>query len=279
MICSIVVLYEPEKGVLNNILSYYDSVDFSYILDNSRQSNLEEIKKVLKNKEAHYKYKHFAENVGLCRALNYGINQAGKLGCKWVLLMDSDSSFMTDIIKEFKTFLEANKSDTIAVLSPVHFFDRSKQSSYNGTKSMKWAMTSGCLYNVDVFLKLKGFKEELYVDGLDMDYCYKARENGYSIIQVGNAVLKHNPAQTKEIRFNDSVLFRYGYASPWRYYMQARSLVWTFLRYHHIHDAIIYTYKFVKVITLFDNKCCYISEMLRGSKDGFKLWIKQRSLQ
>ena len=279
MICSIVVLYEPEKVDLNNILSYYDSVDFSFIIDNSKESNLKEIEKVLKNKKAHYEYKHFANNLGLCRALNYGIYHASKLGYKWVLLMDSDSSFITDIIKEFKTFLASNKSDTIAVLSPVHLFDRSKHSPYKGTKRMKWAMTSGCLYNVDVFLKLKGFKEELYVDGLDMDYCYKARENGYNIIQVGQALLKHNPAVTKELKINNYVFFRYGYASPWRYYMQARSLVWTILRYRHIYDAIIYVYKFIKVIILFDNKCCYINEILRGSKDGIKLWKKQRSLQ
>lgn len=40
-------------------------------------------------------------------------------------------------------------------------------------KDVSWAMISGRFYNTTIFWKFLGFKEELFVDGLDLDYCYK----------------------------------------------------------------------------------------------------------
>ena len=78
-------------------------------------------------------------------------------------------------------------------------------------------MTSGWLINIEIFEKQNGFFEELFVDGLDMDYCFKSHENGYLVIECGKAVINHHPAETR-----NCLGFKYGIASPYRYYMQAK---------------------------------------------------------
>jgi len=275
MICSIVVLYEPKLEELNNILNYYNLVDYSLILDNSKQNHQRKIEDLLKDKEQHYIYKHFPENIGLCKALNYGMKNTQQFKCEWVLLMDADSSFITNIVEIYKKKI-IDIDDKIAILAPVHIHDRSFATKYNGEKSVKWAMTSGCLYNVEIFMEIGGFMEELFIDGLDIDFCYKVREAGYKVIECGEALLQHYPAETKEFKILGKIIFKYGVSSTWRYRTQARSLVWLTLKYHQFPDVIRYLWRWFKVIFLFDKKRQYFKEMLIGSKEGFELWRKQR---
>ena len=175
--CSIVVLYEPNNKEIENILDYYDSVDKAYILDNSVESRETIVNDVLSKGSEHVKgrseYIHFHKNIGLCKALNHGMKLAADEGFEWVLIMDADSTFKTNIVNVYKDFIRENDCSQIGVLAPVHLHDRSMESKFEGQRDVSWAMTSGCFYNINIFKKANGFKEELFVDGLDIDYCYK----------------------------------------------------------------------------------------------------------
>ena len=127
-------------------------------------------------------------------------------------------------------------------------------------------MTSGCLFNCEIFKKQNGFMEELFVDGLDMDYCFKSHEKGYRIIECGEAVINHHPAETKSF-----LGFKYGIASPNRYYMQARALIWCWKRYKKPRMFGFYLYKWFKVLFLFPNKKMYVRKMIEGTKEANKL--------
>lgn len=273
MKCAISVLYNPIDNELNNILSYAQYVDLVIIIDNSNDNHKEEIQKLLNTNKINcvLEYHHYPENIGLCKALNKGMNSATEKGYEWAFLMDSDSSLTNNIIQIYDDYLKNNKDETIAVLSPVHIFDRSKNHKYDGTKIKKWAMTSGCYYNIDIFNKLNGFKEELFVDGLDMDYGYKATRAGYKTVEIGNAVLQHNPGETHSLKLFSKEIFKYGYASPWRYYLQAKSLIWVINKYKAYEQMGTYIYKWCKVLFLFDNKNEYITNLKKGTKEGYAL--------
>lgn len=270
MIGSIVVLYEPKSEEYIHICDYYAYVDVVYIIDNSKKDNRDAVKKTVIEKcgsigKLHYF--HFPENIGLCKALNYGVRCSKKDGCDWALLMDADSSFISNVVNVYTEELK-RIDGTVAVLAPVHIHDRSKAARYDGKKELKWAMTSGCMYNISIFEKLGGFKEELFVDGLDIDYCYKAREAGYKIVECGNALLRHHPATTRELKIFGKTILKYGVASPSRYRMQARSLIWLIRKYKNPSDIVFYLWKWLKVLLLFDNKEEYIREMWQGSREG-----------
>lgn len=266
MIGSIVVLYNPTEKEIKNINEYISVVDYAVIVDNSECDNKELILNILKSFEK-ITYISEGKNLGLCKGFNIGVNILKQKGCNWALLFDADSKVVTDVVAVYKKAIEDNKDNNVAVFSPVHLFDRSNNKEYTGYKNVDWSMTSGWLVNIEIFQKQGGFFEELFVDGLDMDYCFKSRENGYKIIECGNACLQHNPAKTKKILF-----FKYGIASPFRYYMQARQLIWCWKRYKVNKIIFIYLYKWFKVLFLFPNKIKYFKEMLRGTKEGMNLW-------
>ena len=222
MIAGIVVLYEPDMERLYRISGYCDKVDHLFIIDNSKEDNFDNANNAFHKDIQRYDnsriskeitYYHCQKNIGLCAALNFGMNAVREFGCDWSLLMDDDSTFGTNVVKAYTDLL--NSSD-IAVLAPVHLHDRSRAKTYDGIKEIKWAMTSGCLYNNEIFNKLGGFMEDLFVDGLDIDYCYRAIEKGYRVVECGKASIIHHPGETRDFKVLGKIIFKYGYASPWR---------------------------------------------------------------
>ena len=276
MNAAMVVLYEPNDKDIENIGQYCERVDLMIVLDNSSEDNYYKVNKVISIDNNRTIYKHFKKNVGLCAALNIGMNIASEKGCEWALIMDDDSSFLTDIIQVYSSYIENNDTENVVVLSPVHIYDRSRAKGYPGIKKIKWAMTSGCYYNIKHFHELGGFFEDLFVECLDLDYCYKALEKGYATIECGEALLKHHPAETKILKILGIEIMKYGYASPWRYYMQARSLTWLIFRYRHIGDLIRLIWKIAKVILFFENKNEYLKQIRKGQKDGWRIYYNNR---
>lgn len=265
MIGAVVVLYNPTKEEIENINTYINQVSFMVIMDNSDNDNSLLVQKLLFN-YPHYKYYSQQKNLGLCNALNIGVQILKEQGCDWALLFDADSKLGSDVLAVYKEAIRKFGKEPIALFSPVHMFDRSKNHPYKGYKELDWTMTSGCLFDIEIFIKQNGFFDELFVDGLDMDYCFKSNENGYKVIECGAAVIKHNPAETKSL-FG----FKYGVASPFRYYMQARQLIWCWKRYKRNKVFEIYLYKWFKVVFIFPNKREYIQEMMKGTRDGLEL--------
>lgn len=270
MIGSVVVLYNPTEDEIKNINSYIPNVDRAVIVDNSAQNN-EKIVELLINDKSKIQYFSKQENMGLCKALNIGIKLLEESGCDWALLFDADSKLGSDIVTEYKKAIEDYKGKQVALFTPVHVFDRSNAVPYSGYKNVDWSMTSGWLINIEIFEKQNGFFEELFVDGLDMDYCFKSHENGYLLIECGKAVINHHPAETR-----NCLGFKYGIASPYRYYMQARQLIWCWKRYKKTRIFFVYLYKWAKVLLLFDHKIDYIKSMAKGTSDGVLLLRKEK---
>lgn len=273
---AVVVLFHPVLEEITRIRTYVFAVAHTVIMDNSLQNNAEFIARIIDCQDK-YTYISHPENVGLCKALNEGVERLMEIGCKWACVFDADSSFSTDIFNVYREAMKEYDVGRVAVFAPVHTYDRKQRQTYDGYREKNWAMTSGCAININIFVKLDGFFEALFVDGLDMDYCYRAKEKGYLIIECGGAIVEHCPAKTKKITLFGRP-FLYGYDAPERYFMQARGLIWMIYRYKSVWSMLMYLYKWLKVIFLFPDKKAYIKAMVNGSKAGKKIYITYRGL-
>ena len=94
---------------------------------------------------------------------------------------------------------------------------------------------------------------------------------GYRVVELADAQINHLPGETRSLSFA-GIEIKYGVASPWRYYMQARAIVWLILEYHSIKELARYGMKWGKVLFLFKDKKEYIKQMVCGTKDGINLW-------
>ena len=246
-ISSVTILYNFDKDVINNIKTYENFVDEVILIDNSDEKKYYE--KYRKDIEK-YTYISMNGNVGIAKALNEGVNYSKEKGYEWVLTMDQDSKFHSDIISKYLKILNYFNTNDIAVLAPNYFFDRKKTKEYKGYKELSYTMQSGNLINIEIYEKIGKFKEDFFIDGVDYEYCIRANRNKYKVIECGEAILYHNPGITKKTFFG----FKYGYCNSLRIYYQVRNLLWIFSKYKNIKMIAIIIYKFFKILLLFDNK-------------------------
>lgn len=259
-IAAIVVAYNIEKNILlENINSYYNYVDKIVIIDNSdRKNNLQECES-----EEKITYICLGGNFGIAKALNKGIEYAIDNDFNYVLTMDQDSKFNNNIIDEYRKF----EKDNVIIYSPNYYIERKKNKKYKeNTKELYWTMTSGNILNLELYKKVGPFREDFFIDGVDYEYCLRARKLGYKILQCNNAILFHNPGVTK-IKKILSIEYKYGYMSPTRMYYQVRNLSYIAKEYKSLKAYGIIWIKFLKILLLFDNKKEFFISFNKGIKD------------
>lgn len=267
-IVCIVALYHPDLKELHEISKYIEYTDDALLLDDSESSNQQLISECLGAFANKCRYIWNEGNIGLCASVNRGITYALEEDADWILLMDQDSAFETNILLAFQNYIEMHEIGNICALVPQYDYDRHKRQPYQGAKAIKWANMSGTLLNARLLENIGKFDEKLFIDGLDVEWCTRARKKGYEVIEVGEAVLYHHPAFTKEVSVGNKVLFRYGWDKPVRYYYQFRSCWYIIKKYHDFESAKWLLIKLCKVLLLFEHKKEYLKMFIKGIMDA-----------
>lgn len=234
MIAAVIILYNPDQNVLNNISSYIDDVDILYAVDNSDRERSFIVKSLLENPKIQYINNN--GNQGIAHALNIGAYKAIDMNYTWLLTMDQDSSFEQTMLTQYFTCWNSylNKDDT-AIFSPVHsVLDYLISSTVECETVNKFhVMTSGNIINLNIFKDLKGFNEVLFIDEVDREYCLRSKLAGYSIIEFSNISLKHNLGEPISI-IRQGQTIQLSTHTPKRFYYIARNLLYVWKTYHHL---------------------------------------------
>ena len=174
-------------------------------------------------------------------------------GFEWVLTMDQDSVFYNKIINIYSCYIENHDVDRVAIISPQYKTERNRLKKTVGYDEIYWGMQSADLINLNIIKKIGFFKEDFFIDCIDYEYCLRARKNQFKLIRCNEAILIHNPAQTKKITFL-GLNIKYGYTNPLRIYYQVRNALYMFKVYKNPRSIGIVLIKLGKIILLFDNK-------------------------
>lgn len=258
-IAAIIVLFNPNQKVYENIKKYIGLVGQIVLVDNSSYNN-KDIFKGIKN----CKYIPLFDNKGIAYALNKGIKDSTEA---YVLTMDQDSSVSPSLIENYINFLNINDSRDIGALTCQYNTDRNPRHAKKGFETIELSMQSGSLFKRNVFNKIGYFNEDLFLDVVDYEFFIRMKKAGIKLIRVNSAVLTHHPATTRELKMG-RFKFKYGVASPVRYYYQARNLLWTAKKYHSKKLYIILMIKWLKILLLFNNKSKYFDLYYQGILDS-----------
>jgi len=211
----VVVLYNPDEKVIQNIKTYRDVVDTLFVIDNSDTANKDLGAELTNTPKVNYiKMPH---NMGIAAALNIACKKAIDNGFKWILTMDQDSSASTGMVEKLLAY---TTDDNIAIISPYHANRYSPLPDTDEKFSeLISAMTSGNLLNLDLYRTIGPFAESLFIDFVDHDYCLCARRLGYKIIQVNDAILEHNLGNLRQHRFFMTSLYSTNHPPIRKYYI------------------------------------------------------------
>lgn len=269
MFAAVVVLYNPNDSILENISSYKDSVSLIYIIDNSDFSNENIFSNLsFKNK---LKYVFNYGNKGIAKALNIGCHLAIKDGMQWALTMDQDSKFL-NLSGEIISFVLKSDSN-VALYYPSYIIEGQVYDKYIKENNQPIVvMTSGNFLNLVVYEKIDGFEDKLFIDYVDVDYCLKLKKYGYKIANLPGATLEHELGQSIHKSFFSLKAIVTNHSSLRRYYI-TRNRLYVRKKYRNISAVFYQTEKrifindILKIILFEEHKFSKFKSIIRGYLD------------
>lgn len=219
------------------------------------------------------------ENLGIARALNQICQQAAGLGYEWVLTLDQDSVMEEAMLSEFTLY--THKED-VGIICP-RIEDRNMGRQYarsdKGTEYIDHCITAGNLVRLSAWKAIGGFSEDLFIDGVDFDFCMKMREGGYQILRTNNVCL------IQEMGHGKSITLPFGHQisilnhSPQRLYYIARNYLYIGCRHHQFTHWALEVAKRMLIVLIFEqDKWQKLSAMLTGIRHYHKGLLGKRTL-
>jgi len=270
-VAAIVVLYNPEPDVLKNVNSYIDQVDKLFVVDNSDIAN-DTLGEKIRNL-SRSEYISNQTNVGIAAALNIGVNKAIDEGFEYLLTMDQDSEAPPSMISNLmECFAVDNK---IAIVSPILYHPKGRKVTYTIDKPFEQVITvwtSGNLIKLNIIKSIGGFKEELFIDYVDHEFCLRLNQMGFKVYVCNNTILKHNLGKIEEV----NLIFRKVYPtnhSAIRLYYRARNRFYVKQTYKDVspeffkQDNKDFWKSFLKVILFEKNKLKKVKCFVKGYLD------------
>lgn len=280
-VSAIIVTYNPEEELLRRQnTSLASQVDSIVYVDNGSE-NVEMVKEIageqplIENKK----------NLGLAVAQNQGIEFARQQNADFVLLFDQDSvppAGFVDVL--MRCYSEQRKINKVALVGPAirnlirDSHENDKGVVFKGISIRKvvvgeatevsYCIASGSLISMTAIEEVGGLCEEMFIDGLDVEWCLRARNKGYKIYQTKNTYLDHS--------LGDGTKRRIMSHSPNREYFIMRNSILMARKSnipmgYRIRKAFISLGRLAQ--SLSSAKTDYIKADFKGIIDGIKLKI------
>ncbi|MBF5038123.1 glycosyltransferase family 2 protein [Methylophilus sp. 13] len=236
--CSIVVTFNPNIDLLMeqfDILSSHS--DLIVFVDNG-SDNISKIQ--LNEFFSTAKIISLKENLGIGYAQNIGLICAIESGFSRAILFDQDS---IPTVEMFSRLLNALTENVIAS-GPSYEDPRSGISSFFIIQKKlfpnRWfpekshqaeqlvdtafLIASGTTINLNLLKKCGGMKSDYFIDHVDTEWCFRARNAGYRTIGIPNAKMKHSLGdEVKKVWFFG--WRQVSYHSPLRDYYMFRNTI------------------------------------------------------
>lgn len=277
-ITAIVTAYHPDdrlRGVVNSALTSCASV---IVVDNTPHpaaGEAEQTSPLRGSRDPRVKVLGSGRNLGLAAALNLGLAalpaEAGA-----VLFLDQDSVIPDGLIDG----LAADLGDTsIGVVGPSPV-DAATGTVYetlagrhNRLDDRDMVITSGMLLRRSCLERVPGFREDFFVDYVDLDFCLRLRRAGVRIVRDLGLELPHSIGDVRVHTFLGRSA-RVGHYAAWRHYWIARNgtiLIRENLRalpLWAITNTLFMSRWFVQLLLFEPERRTRAAAFLRGLRDG-----------
>lgn len=297
-ITSITVAFNPDPvRLLQQLVALRDQVDEIIIIDNgsvpSVKSRLNQpgIAATLEG-AAHIEVIALNENGGIATGFNIGVEAARKQGTEFVLLLDHDSvpavDMVSRLLKGYQQASGESATGRVAAVGPRIVDARDKHEypfirlgwfrnarmrcTDSGTNvvACDFLISSGSLIEMSAFDKIGGFDEALFIDSVDLEWCFRARSAQFSLYGICEAKLDHRLGDHRRAVLNKIFLVVH---SPLRIYYITRNRILLYWRPHvplkwKLKDLLRMAAKFVAIMLFVAPRLEYLRMTLLAIRDG-----------
>jgi rhamnosyltransferase len=276
-VVAVIVLFQPESDAIHNVAALIGQVVRIVVIDNgsgpgaaatlNSMSKLPSVE-LIRN----------PVNVGIARALNQGAQAAMDLGADWLLTLDQDAAPGPGIVRVARgTFDAYPQPDRIAVIGSTSSVDPAGSTGVSGRKrpwiEVSTVITAGSFVSLAVYRPIGGFREDLFIDYVDVEFCLRARAKGYRVLASRAPAMTHRIGQPTERWIGLRAVHPTNHSAVRRYYMtRNRFLVWR--RYwrtdprYVAKDIIASQKELLKLLLAEQDRVQKLRAMLAGIIDG-----------
>lgn len=195
-VCAVIVTYDPDAGFLDRVRGIARQVDAVVVVDNHShaQNQLQE-----RCEAAGIVFIANTDNLGVGAALNQGVRWAQARHCKWVLMFDQDSAPTPDCAAELLAIARAPGHAKPVGLVGANYWDEFRGKHLLDppqTAGQRWVetasvITSGSLLSVDAFRAVGPFREDFFIDSVDIEYALRLRRHGFAVLLSTQPLMNH----------------------------------------------------------------------------------------
>lgn len=270
-IAIIIVLYYSEYKKYNELVNIPDVT--LILVDNTPSRDLS-------LSGANIVYISLKENLGIASAQNIGIKEAASLGCNYIIFFDQDSSITIDLIQNLiHSFIEVYAFDPkVALVGPL-IIERTTGIPYKTSANLNLSyshanelISSGSITTVDIIRKVGGMMDDLFIDWVDYEWCWRAKSKGFYCYMATRIRMEHMVGNGV-IRLPG---FKIMSPAPFRYYYIYRNfLILSRLKYVPFkwkYRQFMRRFIELFIVPIIRYKYCFniVAYMLKGIRDGLK---------
>lgn len=277
-ICAIIVSYNIGKDIYKCFDSVIDQVNEIVIVDNASTDDTINILKDIKKKIPNVELIENKENLGIAAALSEGVKYATGKGCEWALTLDHDSEAEKDMVGKMMDVynnLADKEKKNIGIIAPNYEIIKGLAYKEKHPSIITTAITSGQLVKTDIFKKIGFYKDDLFIECVDHEFCLRALKCGFKTLLAPDAVLRqriglpqlHNVFGKKVVACNHS---------PERYYYIFRNSIYLYRNYFTVapvwilNNMVSSIVILLKILFLEENKINKYKMILKGCVDGVR---------
>ena len=221
-----------------------------------------------------------AQNAGVGTALNQRARAARDAGAAWLLTLDQDATPGPDIVQVAGvTFSAYPTPDHIALVGSSSDGDLARKGSA-AQSGRQWVettavITAGSFVSLIAIDRIGDFREDFFVDYVDIEFCLRARARGYRVVESGAVAMTHRIGQPTLRHLGPRALTPTNHSAARRYYItRNRFLVWR--RYwlsdarFVVADAVASQKELAKLLLFEEHRPAKVRAMLAGLRDGIR---------
>ena len=268
-----IVTYNPDLDRLReNIESISSQVKKVIVFDNGSK-NQERIKEEYQDRIILIPS---SENIGIAAALNHLMQKSKELGATWMLSLDQDSVCSKFFCVAMSKYLK--QGTDFGIVAPV-IVDRNVgvvgHNPQNEYMSVRTCITSGAFTKIEVWQKIGGYDESMFIDSVDFEFCYRVRKAGYKVIQVRDVQLLHEIGKSEKRRLlfwtvdvKNHSAFRKYYIAQNNVYYPLKHKLWL----HFIRGNIRNINQLFVIFLFENNKIEKMRNTIAGWKNAFAMY-------
>ena len=212
---------------------------------------------------------------------------ATERGAAWILTLDDDSVIGDDMLPKLFSAYDALPLETqkqIGLMMPNEKTPKGFAYPPEGPPRIHndGGTTAGQMVKTSILPGVGFWNEELIIDTVDGEFCFRVRQRGLKTLLVPEAVIYTRPGHPVMRKFLWKTAMVPNYA-PYRYYYMTRNLTYLYIRnfrtyvlrnnrWYHAFWAVVIPRFLIKMVLFEDNR----REKLRAARRGFWDGIRGR---